>query len=67
MSRALFATAAAQLLVPVIAVLIWHPPMDEGLFKTFVLNTNFAVLFVGAALLFRRASMPSDAAAANPR
>ncbi len=59
MSYALFATAIAQFLVPVIAFFIWHPPLDDGLIKTFVLNTNIAVLFVGSGILFRRASVTS--------
>ena len=31
--------------------------LDDGLIKTFVLNTNIAVLFVGSGILFRRASL----------
>ena len=58
MARALFAMALAQALVPVIALIIsnpdtWGPP---GVLGVFVLNSFFALLFVGSALLFRRAS-----------
>lgn len=58
MARALFATAIAQMSVPVIALIIWksaffNPP---GVLGVFALNTFFAMLFVGSALLFRRAS-----------
>lgn len=60
MARALFATALAQALVPVIALIIgqpevtsWGPP---GVIGVFVLNAFFVILFVGSALLFRRAS-----------
>ena len=58
MARALYAMALAQFLVPVIALIIsnpdtWGPP---GLPGVFVLNSLFALLFVGSALLFRRAS-----------
>lgn len=59
MSRALFATAFAQALVPVIALIIsdpdtWGPP---GVLGVFALNSFFVILFVGSALLFRRASV----------
>lgn len=57
MSSALFATAVAQMLVPVIALIIWRPSLDDppGLVGVFMLNAFFAVLFVVSALLFRRA------------
>ena len=58
MARALFVMALSQALVPVIALIIlspdtWGPP---GVLGVFVLNSFFALLFVGSALLFRRAS-----------
>lgn len=58
MARALFATALAQALVPVIAFIIWKPSFAEapGILGVFVLNAFFAMLFVGSALLFRRAA-----------
>jgi hypothetical protein len=70
MALALFATAVAQLLVPVIALVIWqagweellidpnspHPPFDPGIAPVFGLNGVFVMLFVGSALLFRRAN-----------
>jgi hypothetical protein len=70
MALALFATAAAQMLVPVIALLIWkagmeslltdphspNPPFDPGVAPVFGLNAVFVILFVVSALLFRRAS-----------
>jgi len=49
MARALFATALAQLLVGVIALL-------TGLGFTLILDGSFAALWVGSALLFRRAA-----------
>jgi len=55
MARALFATALAQALVPVIALIIWKPSVTSGVLKVFGLNAFFAMLFVGSALLFRRA------------
>ncbi len=54
MARVLFATAIAQMLVAVIAQL-------AGLGFTFVLNGFFAMLWVGSALLFRRASASGPA------
>lgn len=59
MARALFATALAQVLVPVLALIIWKPSVTAwgapGVLGVFVLNAFFAMLFVGSALLFRRA------------
>jgi hypothetical protein len=55
MARALFATALAQVLVPVIAMTIWRPPITGGLVGVFFLNTFFVVLWVVSALLFRHA------------
>jgi hypothetical protein len=58
MALALFATALAQMLVPVIALVIWNPPFDPGIAEVFGLNGCFAMLFAGSALLFRRAGGP---------
>jgi hypothetical protein len=56
MSRALFATAFAMLLVPLIALIIGTPAFSNGVVAVFGLHAFFAMLFVGSALLFRRAS-----------
>ena len=62
MARAFFATAIAQAMVPMIAligkphVIFAEPP---GVVGFFALNSFFVVLFVGSALLFRRASATS--------
>ena len=56
MARALFAMALAQALVPVIALIIWKPQVTLGVLGVFGLNAFFVMLFVGSALLFRRAS-----------
>jgi hypothetical protein len=66
MASALFATALAQALVAVIALIIglgspWSPP---GVLGTLILNGFLAALFVGSALLFRdaaREQTPADA------
>ncbi|MCK5074688.1 MAG: hypothetical protein KAQ98_14755, partial [Bacteriovoracaceae bacterium] len=49
MARALFATALAQMLVGVIALI-------AGLGFNLVLDVSFATLWLGSALFFRRAS-----------
>lgn len=58
MARALFMMAIAQGLVPVIALMTAMPDMMEppGVVGVFGLNAFFALLFVGSAMLFRRAS-----------
>jgi hypothetical protein len=70
MALALFATALAQMLVPVIALVIWkaggqdlliepnspHPPFAPGVVKVFALNAFFAALWIASGLLFRRAA-----------
>lgn len=59
MARALFAMAFAQFLVPLIALAIWPPATTSwapGVLGVFVLNSFFALLWIGSALLFRRAS-----------
>jgi hypothetical protein len=56
MARAMLATAVAQALVPVIALIIWQPPLTLGVLGVFALNTIFVMLFIGSAWLFRRAS-----------
>ena len=56
MARSLFVMALAQMLVPVIALVIWNPPFDPGVLPVFVLNGFFAALWFGSALLFRKAA-----------
>jgi hypothetical protein len=68
MARALFATALAQALVSVIALIItldspWSPP---GVLGTLILNGFFAGLFVGSALLFRYAAREQPPAGVGP-
>jgi hypothetical protein len=62
MSRALYAMAIAQALVPVIALIIgklYVTSVDELLYvlRVFGVNAVFAMLFVVSAVLFRRASV----------
>lgn len=72
MSLALFATAAVQMLVPVVALGIWqagwndlltspdspHPAFHPGVGPVFGLNAVFALAWIASALLFRRAGGP---------
>ena len=55
MARALFATALAQFLVPVVALIIWRTDFSPGVVPVFGLNFFFVLLFAGSALLFRHA------------
>lgn len=56
MARALFATAFAVVLIPVIAWLIGTPAFANGMVAVFGLHAFFGLLFVGSAVLFRRAT-----------
>lgn len=56
MSWALFATAFAIVLVPAIALIIRTPAFANGVEAVFGLHAVFALLFVGSALLFRKAA-----------
>ena len=66
MARALFATALAQVLVPVIALTLWKPSTASGVLRLFALNAVFALLFVGSALLFRRAARERNGPGEQP-
>jgi hypothetical protein len=66
MARALFATALAQALVAVIALIFglgspWSPPVE-----ILALNGFFVALFVGSALLFRYAGREQTPAGTGP-
>jgi hypothetical protein len=57
LSRSLLVMAIAQFFVPVIAMFLWRPTLDEppGIVGVFLLNTVFAALFAVSSLMFRRA------------
>jgi hypothetical protein len=57
MAWTLFATALAQFLVPVIALVCWRENFDTAVVKIFVLNFVWVLMFAGAGLLFRQAGM----------
>ena len=60
MALTLFTAAITQMLIPVIALLIWPPPGTSwapGILGIFAMTAFFAILFVVSGLLFRRASL----------
>ena len=68
MAITMFAVAAVQMLVPTIALLFWNTNVtigeepfwgNVGAFRVFIFNAVFAALWLGSALLFRRASATS--------
>ena len=60
MSRALFAMALAMVLVPAIALIIGTAAFANGVVAVFGLHAVFAMLFIGSALLFRKAAREAD-------
>ena len=56
MAYAMFAAALVQVLVPLVAALIWRPEVNLGLLQVLVLNTAFALLWVASGWLLRRAN-----------
>lgn len=56
MAHTLFAVAAVQMLVPVIALVTGAQDFRPGIAQVFMLNGFFAMIFVTSALLFRRAA-----------
>jgi hypothetical protein len=66
MALALFVTAGAQALVPVVAMIIAEPDFSPGVVQVFVLNTVFVLLFVGSGLLFRRAASQASGPGTEP-
>jgi hypothetical protein len=62
MARTLFVMALGQMLVPVLALVIWNPPFAPGVLPVFVLNGIFAGLWLTSAELFRRAASPAQTA-----
>jgi hypothetical protein len=55
MSRAMFATALTQFVVPLVAALIYKPEVNIGMFKVLILNTIFSGIWATSGWLFRRA------------
>jgi hypothetical protein len=70
MAYTLFAAAFVQFMVPVVALFVWPAQAswcDAGVIGVFVLNTFFAALFLGSALLFQRAHYSSSAQMSQAR
>lgn len=62
MALTMFIVAIVQMLVPVVALIIWPPPTISwapSVFGVFVLSGFFAIMFVVSALLFKRVSSSS--------
>jgi hypothetical protein len=55
MAVALFATACAQFMVPLVALILRPADFSPGVVPVFGLNFVFVLLFVASALLFRQA------------
>ena len=58
MAQTMFIAAGAQMLVPVVAYLIWPPPLTSwapGVVGVYLMTAFFAMLFLVSGLLFRRA------------
>ena len=71
MARALFATALAQMLVPVIALIagMHQSPISSnisGILGILILNGFFVALFLGSAWLFRNAAREQPPGGAGP-
>lgn len=64
MALALLCTALAQLSVPFIAMIAWWSQAtswDAGAaLKSFLLNSLFVMLFIGSAVMFRRAALETN-------
>jgi hypothetical protein len=61
MASTMFATALVQMLVPVIALIIWPPTLNSwspSVLRVFLLSAFFALLFVISAMLFKQSSEP---------
>lgn len=58
MARTMFVMAIAQFLVPLVALAVWRPVLDNppGLVGVFMLNAGFSVMFTISGLLFRAAA-----------
>lgn len=67
LARTAFAMAACQALIPAIALIVWPSDFSPGVARVFLLNGCFALLFIGAGLLFlqvaRKAAHPDRALA----
>lgn len=54
MALTLSMAAFAQILAPVIALIIWKPQIDLGVLGLFILNGFFVAMFIMSAYLFKK-------------
>ena len=54
MALTLSLAALVQILVPIIALIIWRPKVDLGVLGIFILNGFFVAMFIISASLFKR-------------
>lgn len=56
MSYVMFSVAGIQMLIPLIALIMVRPVLEEapGIIGVFILNAGFAALFAGSGMLFRQ-------------
>ncbi len=57
LAQILCGMAVAQMLIPVAAVVFWPMDFAPGFFRVSILSLGFAAMWLGAAFLFRKASM----------
>lgn len=55
MSRVLYTTALAHILVPVIAFIFWRPDFGLGVVYVFILNAIFSLLWIASGIYYGRA------------
>jgi hypothetical protein len=60
LAKVAFGMAAALLIIPVIAVLLWPSNFDHGYPKVQLMSSVFAAVFLASGLLFRRAAHPTS-------
>jgi MFS family permease len=66
MARTLYAMAIAQMVVPVLALILWPTDFAPGVVGVFALNGVFAALWLLSAWLFRQAAREHRPAGAAP-
>lgn len=55
MSLVAFTMAGVQILIPIVALIVWSSDFEPGVIQVFAINLFFALMFVVSALLFKRA------------
>lgn len=60
LAKVAFGMAAALIIIPVAAVLLWPSSFGHGYYKVQLLSCGFAAIFITSGLLFGRAAMPQN-------